>query len=381
MDKAVKTLFFEEWQYINSAMDRHYFHLFCAAYEAVDFTESVAIWGPGWPGWNNSVSVAANIERRWPKMKFDLIVTRHLPASIGIASAVYLTYRHECVYNEMSYDDERRWYCTWSEGPGGNFRYPWKYFNIVLLTYKSDLEDLKKKFDQQNKLEDIQRTLFHEWSHAVLPGSILNYWNEEQNYSNRPFDICLIGCTDEYLYPIRKKLSEWISKGHFEKLGLKAKTLRHFGYTDMMTAKERENLNITAENLEKQYIHYISFIRSCKAVFVTHSRRNLDLRKYTEIATAGSLMIGNTPKETRFWDPFVVDISEFLLRGNVDAIVRTVREWLSPAFSRRREEMMYTAQQRVLQYRTYQKKWKDITDIFRLYEGGSRGFQFNNKIS
>jgi hypothetical protein len=370
LKKTPRTLFFEDQNYIDVVMDRHLFHLFCAALNLEKSLDQVALWGPGWPGWNRSLTISENIQRRWPDNYFDLVITRHNPGAIGLKSVVYMTYRHECVYNEISFNQKERWYCTWSEGYSGKGRYPWLYFDIVLLTYKDDVLQLKKKY--KGSLEN--NTFIQYWPHAALPGPFLKTIPNFSNFNDRPFDVCLIGCTDPILYPQRHMIKKWMDERIFHKAGLRAMTLPHFGYTELSTRAETISRNISAFNLEVQYANYVKFIGNCKSILVTRSIRNYDLRKYTEVAMGGTLMVGNVPLSTNFWDPFVVDVDKFLKTKDAKGVAYAIKRWLSPKMEDVRTSRLYEARTTGMKHRSFQQRWREIRNIYHRYKNGERGF-------
>ena len=302
-DRAPRTLFYVSFEYVNSAMDRHFVHTYCGAH-AVD-ADAVQMWGPGvemypchacqcstptkqptrivgWPGWSDAISPAKNVARRWPQ-PFQLVITIHYsPEEISLDnSLVYATTRFECVYYEHEPSSIDRFKCA----VGGKNRYPWRSFNITLLTYETNLHELHDELvnNHTGAFTGQEDALIYFWPHTALPGTFITHFQKAGTHIHKPHDICLLGRTDAEnalpWYPLRNKLSAWFEAGRFEEYGLRAASLPHPSYYENeLSAEERAERNISVWSAEEQYARYNQFVAKCKLTFVTRSFRNVEVR-------------------------------------------------------------------------------------------------------
>lgn len=391
--RSPRTLFYSDWQYIDTVMDRHLFHTYCGAFASTAFSEGIMMWGRGWPGWNDSLPAAENILWRTQGNPFDVIITKENPQALNITGVTYLTYRHECVYHEMHVDLDFRWRCSWYEE-----HHPWKHYDILILTYENDLLALYDKFGDRKtgRFRDSEDVLISHWPHSVLPGTYIQKLQDEDDQrlegerngtftsylDNRPYDICLIGSTFEKLYPLRFTVSRWIEDGTFASYGLNAKQLRHFGYTELLSAQDRKSKGINATALEAQYRNYVNFLFQCKATIATRSKRDYDLRKYLEIAMAGSLLVGNVPSNSHAynWSGLVLDIEEEVANNKTKEAMEKIQLWLSPAHEKVTLQRIEEARLVAFSRGTAQRAWDLTEEAILTYKFGRRGFMVSPRV-
>jgi hypothetical protein len=381
---APRTLFYIDWDYINTVMDRHFLHTYCAAWASCDHDDTcVAMWGPGWPGWNASRTVRQNVASRW-RTSFDMIVLyTHEPSEVVLPRAVIATIREECVFHEL-HDDENpdKWACrAYSHLPQGAM--PWKNHDIIFLKYKKDFDALQRRLSTG---DDEMSALIFLWHQAVPPERFLEGTasaSVRTSFNARPFDFCLVGYTDPYWYPIRSKIEQWIVDGIFALRGITAKQLSHFGYSDTWSKQELALHGINFTTLESQYDQYIDFLLQCKSVLVTRSQRDYELKKYIEAAMAGALLIGNTPAryaDDGLFSSIVVDIHDAVSEDRIEDVIATIRDWLSKNRRFERQARIQKARSLMWRYRTTQRAWESMQEAFHTYVAGRRGFANHYKV-
>ena len=162
---------------------------------------------------------------------------------------------------------------------------------------------------------------------------------ERQSHARRPIDVLLTGCVDGFedniggttgsglgwLYPFRQRLMRLIKSGRMP--GSNNKVRVHPGYNALGGGADAvQNLeNATRRGLEQLW-GYASQLKQAKIVLVTKSARDYALRKYTEAAFSGALLIGDIPTERRaLWQRIVVRIS---MDDSDDVITKRVSWWL-----------------------------------------------------
>jgi hypothetical protein len=377
---APRTLFYIGWDYINTVMDRHFLYAYCAAWASCGHDDTcVALWGPGWPGWNASQTASENIASRW-MTSFDMVILYvHEPSEVIVPGAVIATIREECVFHEIHHEENPdKWLCrAYPHLPQGAM--PWKNHDIVLLKYKKDFDALQQKLSTE---DDEINALIYLWHQAVPPERFVKEVASSR-FEARPFDFCLIGYTDPYWYPLRAKVERWIADGVFAAHGIAAKQLSHFGYSDTWSKEALVEHGINYTTLETQYDNYVDFLFQCKSVLVTRSQRDYELKKYIETALAGALLIGNIP--TRYADDplfssTVVDIHDAVSEDRTDDVVATIRSWLSENRSHERQARIEKASNLMLRYRTTQRAWESMQEAFHAYVAGRRGFVNYSKL-
>jgi hypothetical protein len=167
----------------STASGGDFFHAYCGALDSRALSNGrVAIWGPGWPGWNSSGTLVENIKARWPET-FDLLVLdQYEPNEVSIPGVVYATLRDECVFHEMDDQEAEKWTCR-AHGKGPN---PWKLYDIVLLKYKKDFTSLFQHSRMSDPEINNDKSLISLWHHGVLPGSYVRLLNSGTNHDINP---------------------------------------------------------------------------------------------------------------------------------------------------------------------------------------------------
>ena len=169
----------------------------------------------------------------------------------------------------------------------------------------------------------------------------------------RPVNVLLTGCTEgvvmfgdytyntgethesnaakTWIYPLRRRLATIVQSG----LIVGAKFRKHPGYgrSGGAASDSKRDFKSTRRKRERQLTEYAAELQSAKIVFVTRSHRDYALRKYTEAAFAGALLVGDIPTErVSLFRRFVVEIK---IEMSDQTIVDRVLWWLSHAKERR----------------------------------------------
>jgi hypothetical protein len=362
-------LFFADKEYYDASSDRHFIHLFCGADAFTQFDQSVFLWGPGWPGWNEKISISDNIYAQFHD-SLDAIITYFDPRKIGISNVLFITYRHECIFHELGHGDQKRYECKW-----GSLGSPWQVFHIVLLAYENDYTILQKEREKIEGFDaDIEKSLITHWPHAALPGVFLKSLGK--NWSEREFDVCLTGNLYKELYPARFLISQWLRDKRLKALGISANILSHMGYADSLSAEERKSKNITGLKLEEQYSKYAEFLSDCKIVIVTRSVRDFELRKYAEGALSGALLMGNIPfsLNQQIWSDIVVNIQDLIDADDFYGFLQMVNSYLSDSTAVEREKRIRNGLFYSYSKRTYQHAWLEVLEAVNKYRSNVRGF-------
>jgi hypothetical protein len=114
-----------------------------------------------------------------------------------------------------------------------------------------------------------------------LPNVFVDYNIEFKDFNKRQNKIIASGAIDKDVYPLRTMLLNRIKRSFF--LKFKVSILRHPGYIDIIPG---EYLH---DKIGDKYVRYLS---EFKYMFITPSRCDCELLKYSECAAAGCLPVG-----------------------------------------------------------------------------------------
>jgi len=187
------------------------------------------------------------------------------------------------------------------------------------------------------------------------------------SHSQRKIPVLLIGDTNKKLYPFRNRIAKLIKNGMIP--GVIRSSI---GYTEMWTSEERRKKNITSDTLDQQVEEYATAMRDAKIVICTRSTRGYSLRKYTEAAMSGALIVGNIPQSDRNqeFQQFVVEINE---EDSNKEIVNKIHWWLNN--DKEREARATIGQLWSFNY-TWERTVPNMVRAWQDFRSGLRGLQF-----
>ena len=202
--------------------------------------------------------------------------------------------------------------------------------------------------------------------------------------STRPISVLLTGCikgtavdtkegaanNGEWIYPLRRRLAKIIQSGAVTG----AQFREHPGYSsNIPTGWSNQDFNATRTSRELQLQEYASRLKASKIVLVTRSHRDYALRKYTEAAFAGSLLVGDIPTERQeLFRRFVVEITANM---SDTKIINVLLWWLSHAKDRKERARLG---QQLVRHLTWSEKIKAVLGGAALFKSGQYGsFTYN----
>lgn len=111
---------------------------------------------------------------------------------------------------------------------------------------------------------------------------------------------------------------------------------------------------------------------------VKHSTNGaLQVRKYSEAALSGALLLGNVPDNphsSAVWGPLVVDVSAAMEADDAEQLVGIVQHWLSDGVAAERDWRRQRGRLAALSQRTAQRGWERMVAAYHAYKSGARGF-------
>eukprot|EP01129_Flabellula_baltica_P005281 TRINITY_DN1899_c0_g1_i1.p1 TRINITY_DN1899_c0_g1~~TRINITY_DN1899_c0_g1_i1.p1 ORF type:complete len:398 (-),score=56.90 TRINITY_DN1899_c0_g1_i1:584-1777(-) len=274
-------------------------------------------WGYGWPGWDNTIgteegsggNVAANIEKRYPGIKFDVYITEpdrgHPLPELRLRSAPI-----NCILVHETYCDDNGF-----AGCVGKDMI--KYSNVIFFAYANSMSGLHHHLSNQDKFgAEYSDKLFVHYPHSPIKNI---YYGDVD--AEREISILLIGKING-LYPIRQKIAKMIEENKIP--GAKIRT--HPGYHNLGTPENDQGLTFQGANIWQEQ-QYAKDLANSKIVFVSQSIRNYSLRKYQEVAMAGALMVGDIPPERQ--NEYRQSIVEIRVQDSEQSIVDKMKWWLT----------------------------------------------------
>eukprot|EP01116_Phalansterium_solitarium_P006202 TRINITY_DN18502_c0_g1_i1.p1 TRINITY_DN18502_c0_g1~~TRINITY_DN18502_c0_g1_i1.p1 ORF type:complete len:457 (+),score=128.23 TRINITY_DN18502_c0_g1_i1:230-1600(+) len=300
-------------------MDRWFFELWKAATR--DPRINADLWGPGFDGWDRNLSAVDNLRQRLRPREHVMILyskrhcepdtLRPLAVQSGLASLVIATVLGEASPMEGG--------MTASKNSATELDAKSMFYRRALQN-ATDLVFFNYACDMAYYSDIATDKLLVHLPHAAPPDL---FYGRLPN-ATRPIDVLITGSTQSSMYPFRNMLLDMVKNGE-----IAAKVLPHPGYTEQLsddvTVLHRNG--ITANSSDAQLRAYADTLKTSKIVLCTRPVRQLSLRKYTEAAMAGALVIGNIPLSDRSneFREYVVEIDQSWPRSH---IAETIRWWL-----------------------------------------------------
>ena len=253
--------------------------------------------------------------------------------------------------------------------------------DVFLMSYEKEFQKYTTKFISKNASKVIIHTphpadpvLFHGDVQKMRPinvlltgcikGAVFDMKEMEKEKEKENNNI-KSGSTSEktWIYPLRQRLANILNTN--TKLG--AKFRPHPGYGGTVPIGNRDYDRVR-KNREQQLKEYALELTSAKIVLVTRSHRDYALRKYTEAAFAGSLLVGDIPTEqVSLFSQFVVEIKPTM---SDQEIVDTLTWWLVHD----KERILRARKgQQLVQHLTWSHKFKALLGGAILYRAGKYG--------
>ena len=146
----------------------------------------------------------------------------------------------------------------------------------------------------------------------------------------RDIDLLVVGARHSFVYPLRTRMGEIVSKG-----------LLNHSYVHAHPGYLFENSSV--EQTESQMYAYAALLRRAKIVVMDSSRYGYALSKYVEAAMSGCLLLGEIPLEREEeFRRYVVEVS---MNMTDEQILATVDYWIKHDHER---ETMATVGQRIV---------------------------------
>jgi len=214
------------------------------------------IWGPGWEGYDEELSVSENLEQNWRLEWVPQIVWVYKPEDYrGVPSSA----RHRLVIFNETHDAGK----TREEIDGAD---------ATLVVFHHVRDYLK----WAGSLEAEGRWCLH-LPHAADPGLFRNRtaWAEKRT------GLLVTGTLSEEFYPLRHRLADLVRRGRVPG-----------------EIRERPPYRMRSlEENEAQAEDYAAALDRWKLTAVCASKFGYGLQKYPEAALSGTVMVGDVPPE------------------------------------------------------------------------------------
>jgi hypothetical protein len=357
-----KVLFWISFGDYLNRMDRFLYDMIDAGLQMNEI--AVTVWGPGWPGWNKTISTNENIIRKFgyggnssDEPYFDIAVGASHAEGFHIEDpkqkTVYLFEMGDChVMKPQSCIDAVP-----------------QNAQIISSMYGHEL--LAMFHPQPPQLTGAQR-LFYHISSCANPSL---YHPRVSDYSKRR-NVRLIGAVWP-LYPVRVAAEEAIKKGLINN----GKVQNHPGYDvphNNSDPPEEYNpnsaLTISHRKQQSEYATVLGTSRIC--IFDSSVIRKM-IRKFVESAMSGCVIASDMPLE--MWvelKPFVIELPHNSTALQIAEIINAAQEDL-PDLARRSAEGVKWATSSA----TCVHKMKTILSAVDAYRAGKRGYYFPHSVA
>ena len=325
---------------------------------------AVTVWGPGWPGWNKTISTNENIIRKFgyggnnfDEPYFDIAVSVSFSEGFHIEDpkqkTVYLFETGDChtMKTRSCIDDVPQ--------------------NAQIITSLNGHELLAIFNPQPPQLSGAQR-LFYHISSCANPSL---YHPRVNDYSERR-KVFLIGAVWP-MYPVRVAAEEAIRLGMINN----GKVKNHPGYdvphNSSVTPEDynpKSMLTVVHRKQQSKYAYTLGTSRIC--IFDSSIIRKM-IRKFVESAMSGCVIASDMPLE--MWaelKPFMIELPHNSTALQIANIINLAQEDL-PDLARRSAEGIKWATSSA----TCVHKIKTILSAVDAYRAGKRGYYFPHSVA
>lgn len=277
------------------------------------------IWGPGYPGYDPTLSLASNVETRFGSTAvFDMLVylpppwpdddSASLPRQVAALSRVsgdaILAFRQaETTDTELVYRRMRTLHAT-----------------LLLGTYAHQLDSLTMQPMFSTFGNTTRPFMVAHLPHCAAP-NVYSSAGFAVPEADRNVDVLMTGSLEPSVYPFRARLAQLLVEMHRQEKenGVKPP------FSTAVRAHPGYSL-ATRKDAEMQLKHYAATLAKSKIVLITPSKYGMGLAKYLEAQLSGALIVGAIPFERQeYFRRFVVEIKASDEDTN---IVRTIKWWL-----------------------------------------------------
>jgi hypothetical protein len=130
---------------------------------------------------------------------------------------------------------------------------------------------------------------------------------------DRAIPVLLIGALNKDVYPLRVKISRYITSGT-----IAGTQLEHWGHRIKQIGENWHNT---------QREEYSKALRSAKITIITSSLYDYQLQKYAEALLSGTLLMGSVPQDNaQLWKQCVIPLS---LHDTSEQVNREINYWLT----------------------------------------------------
>ncbi len=286
---------------------------------------TVALWGPGFPGWDTGKGLRDNVLAKYGvKDYFDVVFTcgadKKYPSEYKQERVVVGTRKHECRPGET---------CAAPLGQQNN--------DIVPMV---------------NPFEIGHNPQIRAISHDMILAHVPSPTTRERFFADpkvRTVDITLLGAMGKSLYPLRAIWKQMLDER--DNLGL-GKYKIHF-----RSHPTHFNPNL---NHEKQLSEYADRLKSTKILLTDSASVHYSVQKYTEALVAGCLIVGDMPHDRmREYRRFSVEVPT---KADVRHLATVVKYWLEHEDERLAK--VTAGQQWALQSVMTDNFYEDFTELY-----------------
>ncbi|KAJ3028508.1 UNVERIFIED_CONTAM: hypothetical protein HDU68_001504 [Siphonaria sp. JEL0065] len=395
----INILYFNERREYLEKMDRYYYDEVKSAAEHPGL--EVRMWGPGWQGYNTSMTARENIEATFPGLEFDLIYTKTWHHNVTSSTAVVIhgtgdlseslvyvlpyqmdigdCHRHKCIKDE--------YYPTHADAI--TFRYaglimefsrPEQWYRResirVSATFPSLDELSRKKLEQPmpfffHSPDCADESIMHPIPHSTASTSMPK-WED-----SRPNLIQLIGSTRKTMYPLRHKVKQGIKAGKIQN----AKVYEHVGYVlkggVTKTVPVRQDRIGVFDPLDPDVAHHRKNQQNWAKTLATTQICVFDssivrkaIRKYQESFMSGCVVAADIPLEMEnMFRNVVIPLKASM---SIEQINETLQEYLKD--KARLSWMAQEAFKRARANWTCRNKVNRLLEAAEMVVGGDRGY-------
>jgi hypothetical protein len=343
---TLRVLWYVHWKWYLTSNQRLPFFIY--QYSLLHPFLDVTLFGPGFPGWSDSLSLADNIEQKYGFDKFD-------------------AFFHEFIYSgELGYRTDFRDLSIRTKRAGSKM--------LMMRFHHECRPDVAPCTDLLSR--DLVDIGFYASAFDVVDADAATYWPHRRllahlpvligtspdfftgnaaDDAERPFDVLITGVHME-LYPLRLRFFNLFSESHVtDSLQVKI-LLRQDGVSAF------DSVHTFAKSL-----------RSSKIMLMDASAFRYPLLKYAEAACSGALIVGEIPAES-----FSTELSQFVVpispHDSDQRILSIVRWWID--HPKERHERALRGQQFCRKHFHVVHALENILNAVEMFEDGETGLVF-----
>ena len=193
--------------------------------------------------------------------------------------------------------------------------------------------------------------------------------NDNEPTRERTIDVLIIGAVGNQWYELRPKYVK------LSKKGMLPGNVVHYKHPPYYLPQNRDSDRPVLA--EEESVKYTRMLRNSKIVLTDSSRRKYAVRKYSEIAAAGALIVGDIPGERE--EEFRKYVVELNSNSTDSQIIETVRWWLD--HEKERIERASIGRSIAVSKYTTKVASSNMVTAMKSFISGQRGMVFPHKFS